>query len=320
MKRYLLLVIVAMVCLASCKDQNDYTPAILKIDANVFDDCFNVDNYNMEHDDNLDVEQLQALKQHKFTHVYISYDGKALGVWELPCEVPVLDINSSDSTTLNIIPCFKKNGQSSTIKGYSYIKSYKLKLNLQKGKTTYLNKDNFKKKYEYHKYTEAVFVETFNTNQHFMPYDMLTSTANFNCIADPDNTSNRLGEIVLTNDSLHNSFEVITKAGAGSDSWIFDVSNQTYLEIRYKCDNEMKVEVVAQGYYTAYPCGGMYATKDWQTIYINLDERLGSIYSTGSYFSGYIGAQILLSGARLPEQDTTRFTIDYVKIISGPNS
>ena len=106
MKRYLLLVIVAMVCLASCKDQNDYTPAILKIDANVFDDCFNVDNYNMEHDDNLDVEQLQALKQHKFTHVYISYDGKALGVWELPCEVPVLDINSSDSTTLNIIPFF----------------------------------------------------------------------------------------------------------------------------------------------------------------------------------------------------------------------
>lgn len=315
MKKYILLMLASVLLLSSCKDKYDYTPATLKITADAFDDCFNVDNFNAEHETSYDQVVLSTIKQHKFTHVYVAYGGDALGVWELPCEIPILDIEGSDSTTLTIIPCFKKNGQSSTIKGYSYVKSYKINLLLKKGETTLVNKQTMSRLYQYHRYAEFKLIEPFVTNQKFTLYDHLTSTANFSCIIDPSDPSNRIGEIALTSDSLNNTFSVIS-----SETWTFDISNQTYLEMRYKCDNEMSIELYAPGYYSVYPCGGLYATNGWQTVYINLDERLGNIYSTGSYYTGYINARLILSGAQLDGQDTTRYQIDYVKIITGPNS
>lgn len=320
MKKHFLLILASVLLLSACKDKNDYTPATLKFTTDAFDDCFNVDNFNSEHSQSYDSYELNAIKQHKFTHVYVSYGGDALGVWELPCEVPILDIDGSDSSTVTIIPCFKKNGQSSTIKGYSYIKSYKINLFLQKGQTLLVDKNTFKGRYQYHKYAEFFLIEPFVTNQHFTPYDILSSTANFTCIADPSDPTNRIGEIALTDDSLNNTFAVVSVNNAQNQSWTFDISNQTYLEMRYKCDNEMSIEIYAPGYFSIYPCGGLYATDTWQTVYINLDERLGNIYSTGSTYTGYMNARIVLSGAKLDGQDTTRYQIDYIKIITGPNS
>ena len=311
MKKFILLFMVLCFCFCSCKDKHDYTPALLEISEDAFDDCFDVSNYNVEHDETLDEESLRVIGQHKFTHVYVSYGGNALGVWELPCTIPILDVNGNDSSYVNIVPCFKKNGQSSTIKGYGYVKNYRKTVMLQKGKTTHINKESMHKFYEYHKYATFLMIEPFNSQNSFSPNNTFASVVNFNCVADPENPSNRIGLLRLTNDSLCESFEV------ASYEMNISVRYQTYLEIRYKCENELSIEIYAPDYGTVYPCGGLFATDKWQTAYFNLDENLANIYNSGASTSGLMRTKILLSGSMLDDHETHYF-IDYVKIITGP--
>lgn len=314
MKKLILFFAVIALLVTSCKDQHDYTPGIIEFSEDAFDDCFDVSNFNTEHEVLYDDVQLKTIAMHKFTHVYVSYAGDALGVWELPCEVPILDLPSStDSITIYVVPCFKKNGLSSTIKGYGYVKSYQIKIPLKKGGTTKLTKETMKKFYQYHKYTVFPFIETFHSHVGFSPYNPLISVANFECIADPQDPNNRLGVISLTDDSLHQVFEVTTP------EYIYTLSNQTYLEMRYKCESDLTIEIAAPDYYTVYPCGGLYATDEWQTVYINLDERFANIYHSTSVSATGIRAKILLSGAKLEDKDT-HFYFDYVKIVTGPQS
>ncbi len=314
MKKIILLLSALTLCLCSCKDKHDYTPAILEISEDAFDDCFDLTNYNVDHDEQItDDDKLKCMGQHKFTHVYVSYGGNALGVWELPCQIPILDVSGGGNDYVNIVPCFKKNGQSSTIKGYGFAKSYKYPFQLSKGKSYVINKESMRKFYEYHKYASFKLIEPFSSQNTFSPYNTAFSIANFSCITDPDDASNRIGHIELTSEPLHESFEV------SSSAFNLSVSYQTYLEIRYKCDNDLGIEIYAPSYFNVYPCGGLYATGEWETAYINLDEHLSSIYSSGVYFPSSINIKILLSGSRIGDQ-TTNYFIDYVKVISGPQS
>ena len=314
MKKLILLLSILTVCFCACKDKHDYTPAYIEISADAFDESFDITNYNIDHEEQItDEDKLRAMKQHKFTHVFISYGGEALGVWELPCTIPVLDVKSSDSSYINIIPCFKKNGLSSTIKGYGYVKSYKKNMMLQKGTTSYINKENMRNFYEYHKYASFKMIEPFSSQNSFSPHNPVISVANFECVTDPEDPSNRIGLITLNGDSLRESFEV------ASSEMNIKVNYQTYLEIRYKCDNDLNIEIYAPNYFNVYPCGGLYATDKWQTAYINLDEHLTNIYNSGAIFPGSINIKILLSGSRLSDRDT-HYYIDYVKIITGPQA
>lgn len=316
MKKFLLLLVVFSLCFCSCKDKHDYTPAILEISEDAFDDCFNVSNYNNVHETSWDEDAIQVMGQHRFTHVQVSFGGEVLGVWELPCSIPILNVNSDDSTYVNIVPCFKKNGQSSTIKGYGYIKSYKYPLLLKKGSTTSINKESMRGFFEYHK--DAIFelIEPFNSQNYFSPYKTSESIVNFDCVADPTpgNTGNKVGLLTLTEDSLRGSFCIAT-----SSELNLKVNYLTYMEIRYKCENDLNIEIFAPNYISSYPCGGLYATDHWVTAYINLDETLVRIYNSGSIGSGYIRAKIILSGNKLEDCDT-HYWIDYVKIITGPQS
>ena len=287
---------------------------MLEISEDAFDDCFDVSNYNLEHEEQwTDVDKLQAMGQHKFTHVYVSHKGNALGVWELPCSIPILDITDDDSTSINIVPCFKKNGQSSTIKGYGFAKSYQYTTSLKKGSTTKITKADMLKHYEYHRYASFKLIEPFSSQNSFSPYNTFTSIANFDCVIDPSDPSNRIGVITLTDDSLKQNFELVTP------EMNFTINYMTYLEMRYKCENDLNIEIYAPDYSNIYPCGGLFATDDWQTVYINLNERLVNIYNMGNFYSGGIKAKVLLSGAKLEDRDT-HFYVDYVKIITGPQS
>ena len=309
MKNYILLFSILILCFCSCKDKHDYTPATLEISEDAFDDCFNTSTFNIEHQTQWDDDAVRVMGQHKFTHVHITYGGNTLGVWELPCSIPILDAKD-DSTYVNIVPCFKKNGQSSTIKGYGYVKSYKYPLLLKKGSTTYINKETMHNFYEYHKYVIFKMIEPFSSQNNFRQNNPLVSIVNFECVTDPEDPSNRIGLITLNGDSLRSNFEVTT-----SDITV-PVNYQTYMEIRYKCENDLNIELYAPGYYNVYPCGGLYATDEWETAYINLDEHLVNIYNSGAVFSGSIQFRLLLSGSKLDDRNTNYY-IDYVKIITG---
>lgn len=312
MKKFILLLAIFTLILCSCKDKHDYTPAILEFSEDAFDNSFNISNYNIDHEEQItDEDKLRTMKQHKFTHVFVSYGGNALGVWELPCSIPILDVDESDSSYVNIVPCFKKNGMSSTIKGYGYVKSYKKNVMLHKGSTFYINKESLRDFYEYHKYASFMLIEPFSSQNSFSPHNPVISVVNFDCVTDPEDNSNRIGLLTLSGDSLRESFEV------ASYEMNFSVRYQTYMEIRYKCENDLNIEIFAPDYATVYPCGGLYATNQWETAYINLDENMVKIYNSVNFGTGSIRAKILLSGSKLADGDT-HYYIDYVKIITGP--
>jgi hypothetical protein len=167
--------------------------------------------------------------------------------------------------------------------------------------------------YEYHKYATFKLIEPFSSQNSFSPNNPLVSVVNFNCVIDPDDQSNRIGLLSLTNDSLRSSFEV------ASSELSIPINYQTYLEIRYKCDNDLNIEIYAPSYFNVYPCGGLYATDEWQTAYINLDDHLRTIYNSGAIFPGTISIKILLSGSMLEDRNTYYY-IDYVKVITGPQA
>ena len=100
----------------SCK-RVDLIPAYIVITPEDFENCIDVSNFNETHDQNFDQDKLTALTRHKFTHVNVYVNNKNLGCWELPCKVPVLDVNNTDSCTLIMLPAFPMSGMANTISG-----------------------------------------------------------------------------------------------------------------------------------------------------------------------------------------------------------
>ena len=112
MKNFIFLItnmLLFLVGASSCK-RSDLTPAYIVATPEDFEGCIDVSNFNETHDQNFDQDQLTALTRHKFTHVNLYVNNKNLGCWELPCKVPVLDVDNSDSCKLVLIPAFPMSG------------------------------------------------------------------------------------------------------------------------------------------------------------------------------------------------------------------
>ena len=63
MKKFILLFSILVLCFCSCKDKHDYTPATLEISEDAFDDCFDISNYNIEHDEQItDEDKITSTK------------------------------------------------------------------------------------------------------------------------------------------------------------------------------------------------------------------------------------------------------------------
>ncbi len=131
--------IVTMVFLLSGCNQTDLTPAFIYITEDDVNNCVDVSTFNADHDLNYDSEQLSALQQHNFTHVNVYVNSKNLGCWMLPCTVPVLGVDNTDSVTLILIPCFRKTGMSATIQGYPFFNVLRQTVLLNKDETYYIS-------------------------------------------------------------------------------------------------------------------------------------------------------------------------------------
>lgn len=308
MKKCIFLILSAAILILgfnSCKP-TDLTPAYIHITPEDLFDCIDVSNFNETHDENFDQDKLDALKRHEFTHVNVYVNNKNLGCWELPCKVPVLDVNDNDTCQLVLIPAFPLTGMSNTITGYPFLNITRQKIVLQKGQVYEVSKN--RPKYVYSEYAVFPFFETLSNSSPFTPTSGSPDQTNLTFVPTTVDGFN-VGEIILSDSNgLH--FDVETKA--------FPVnvgSYRTLLEIRYKTEGNVDVNMrmsSATNSHIEYPVGGFYASPDkWKTIHFELTNIINNNHSTGGISTNLT---LVLSGGGEAGKET-HFAIDDIKVI-----
>lgn len=287
----------------SCK-RTDLTPAYIHITAEDLENCIDVSNFNETHEQYFDQDKLDAISRHKFTHVNVYVNNKNLGCWELPCKVPVLDVNSTDTCTLILIPAFPISGMTNTIYGYPFLNICRQKVVLQKGSTYEVSQNP--PKYEYSEYARFTFFETFSNSTSFSPSSVSTTDLTFN---PTEFEGNNVGEIILNNENGL-SFDVTSSAFVAPVG-----SYRTLLEVRYKTEVDVQVAAkmsTAYNPYIAYPVGGFYASpNEWKTIHFDLTNVINSYHSTSS---NYTEMTLVFSGVGEQDQEK-RVEIDDIKVV-----
>lgn len=305
--RQLTTVIILLVSLLLGCNETDLTPAYIEITADDVNHCIDVTQFNEMHDLNFDDEQLNALQQHSFTHVNVYVNNKNLGCWPLPCKVPVLNVSNTDSSTLVVLPCFRKTGMSNTVQGYPFLNVLRQNVLLKKGATYKVSENPLN--YIYSSYSTFPYLETFSNSSSFVPSD----TSNSNLTFYPMIKDGRMvGGLTLNNQNGLN-FDV------KSTSITLPVYNYyVYLEVTYKTQSNMEVGLqlsTGSNPYTIHQLGGMYATNgEWKTIYFDLSSVIMGYHAGSGYWTN---ANIVLTGVGESNKDT-EFYIDNIKVIYAP--
>lgn len=310
MQKTLLISLIAIlfVGLTSC-DKTDLTPAYIYITEEDFENCVDVSTFNADHDLNFDSEQLNALKLHSFTHVNVTVNNKNLGCWQLPCKIPVLGVNENDSSSLELVPCFKMTGMNHTIKGYPFFERFKQKIMLRKNET--YNVSSNPPKFKYSQYAHFPLFETFSNSSSFTPTDSTNTHNLFPTIVD----GRTVGEVVLENDSAHFDLKSV---GITMPTYNYRV----FLEVNYMTEGDLEIGMqlsTAQYPNTVYPLGGIYASNgEWKTIYFELTNIIHS-YNNYTGAAATVGT-LFFSGIGNAGGAPTHFYIDNVKVIYQPGS
>lgn len=289
----------------SCKAP-DLTPAYIYITPEDFAECIDVSNFNETHDKDYDQEHLEALTKHKFTHVNVYVNNKNLGCWELPCKVPVLDVDNSDSCSLILIPALPLTGMGNTITGYPFLNITRQRVLLHKGRVYEVSSN--RPKYIYSEYTQVPYFETFSNSSSFSPNPSSPNQTNLSFVPTTFEGKN-VGEIVLNAENGY-FFDVQT------EPFIAPVgSYRVMLEVRYKTEGDVDVNMrmsTAYNPYNAYAVGGFYASpNEWKTIHFDLTNTINSYHGTG----GSLTELTLLFSGGGEEGEETRFEIDDVKVL-----
>ena len=309
MRNYIYLIISVLLIITgitSCK-RVDLTPAYIVITPEDFENCIDVSNFNETHDQNFDQEQLIALTRHKFTHVNVYVNNKNLGCWELPCKVPVLDVNNTDSCTLILIPAFPMSGMGNTIAGYPFLNITRQRVLLQKDHVYEVAQN--RPKYVYSEYVLFPYFETFANSTSFSPVPSPSSTQNEITFLPVAYEDKNVGEIVL-NDAVGQHFDV--------QSTSFPVPVGSYrviLEVRYKTEGKMDISAkMASAYYPNrwYSVGGINASpNEWKTIHFDLTNTINSNYGSSGNSTDFT---LMLTGVG-KEGEETHYYIDDIKVV-----
>lgn len=221
---------------------------------------------------------------HNFTDVWVYVDNKVIGVFEVPCKIPIL-ING-DSKNVKLYPAIRNNGIASTKKLYPFTEAFDATLNLVPGETYTFNPVT--------RYTTAVkfWTEDFESSTVKLETDTDYSTATLDFGNDTAIAlSGDYGHIGVSTD---NSLWV----GVTTESLNLPKGSEVYLEVDYRNTAPILTGVKAYsitGDITDNPNVSMNAQSvsdlKWKKIYIQLGEIVS--YSTNAYnFKQYFRVQL----------------------------
>lgn len=240
-----------MIILSACK-QKDITPSWLIINPFVLTTN----------------ESTQGANSHHITDAWLYMDGQNLGVFELPCKIPVL---AEGKHTFIILPGIKVNGIQKTRNPYPFYQPFEIDEVLIKNDTTVLNPTT-----AYKSSVQFSYIEDFEE-------------AGFSLIKGPNSDTNLIfisktdyPEIVKYGEKCGGVFLSVTDSSYSAQTKSIlklPRGEDVYLEIDYKSTNSMVTGVIAQNsggtnqhtpLVTLLPETA--GTDVWRKIYINLKD------------------------------------------------
>jgi hypothetical protein len=286
MIKNLLFISIFTALLLGCK-QDDITPSWLAID-----------QFTLTTN-----EDTQGSNSQGITDGWVFMDGVSLGVFELPCKIPVLDEGTHNFI---IFPGIKNNGISSTRIKYPFYNSYQIEASLVLNDTLHLSPSTT---YKYE--SKFAFIEDFE-EPGIAFVKGPTSDTDMVFVDDSEivKYGDKCGAIFLAGtDSLYTgsttSFMVLPKGGA-----------EVFMELDYRNNNSLAMGVIARyadgsvDEHTPYII--MNAQPDgqevWKKIYIDLKEDVSTEVAAVSY-------EIFFLAVRDDEIDESRIYIDNVKVV-----
>ena len=260
MKKFYLLLFVPLIYLTSCKKE-DNTPSWV-----VVNDFVLTTN-----------EPVQGANTDNITDIWVYMDNQALGVFPLPCRIPVL---AEGNHSFIFYPGIKQNGISATRVRYPFYERYDATLNLVKGEeivvtptTTYKSEVQFQ------------LIEDFEDVGVDFVKDIISDTdmvvLDNGAYPDIVKYGTKCGAVFL------NTADSIYKGATNSDLNLPGGGAEVYVEIDYMNDNSMILGVVAENSSgtNEAPLVQMNPQEtsemQWKKIYISLKDNVSNeIYAT----------------------------------------
>jgi len=280
----------------------DITPAYLIFFEEDFKDCLDVSNYNNEHEQNYDPIELNAIKQQKFSDVFVSLNGKELGYWHLPCTIPLLP-NYSGTNNIRIIPCVKLINTAQTCTRYLFVTPVDIFCEIEKEKEYRLPV-----KVEYVKSVEFPILEIFSQSTKFTPR-IPSFPATIEIVYDEEFEKN-IGKITLTDTTKY--FDIVTPyfpmLGSGE---------RQFWELSYKSENgqittHLGYENTISGI-TNQDLIVFYSTKgEWKKAYIDISESVMKACDIASQVS----MRLNITGIKDDANLASYFYFENIKLIT----
>ena len=214
---------------------------------------------------------------HNFSDVWVYIDGKVMGVFEVPCKIPVL---VSGTCKIILMPTIRNNGVAVTKKAYPFMQQFETTLDLVEGETYTINPTT------YYASSTTFHIEDFESNSVTIEKDASVSSPNLNLQVENEPSIaqwGRYGHLAL--DATNNLWiGVLPALGLPKGG------RQVYLEVDYRSTNTILTGMLEyqvsgniidhDGYSIARQ-----TTSDlkWKKIYIDLRDVVSNTPSGFSY-------------------------------------
>ncbi len=285
-----------------CKNLLLITPVLLFVSAcNVINKAEPVPTYVKIDSVILDIDNPseQGSAAHNITSVWMYYNNSPVGIFDLPCYVPV--ITEGDKGTLSVIPGITLNGLVDLQPQYSFYTFDTITLVTQPGGTV-----NYTPVTRYTEAAKFPYIEDFEVGNSFIPFTPELSD---------DTTIHRINDKSLVFEGGGSGYISLSTEFPYSES----VSNagfpiaagEAYVEINYKCNVPFEV-----GMYNTLSSGidvyeyimGVKGTDTWKKIYIDLATYSGK--NPGKNYK-------LMIKASLPDGSSSGYVLlDNIKVVT----
>ncbi len=245
----------------------------------------------------VNVEEGQGTDHHKITDVWVNLDGNRVGTFSLPAKFPII---AKGQHTLQIWAGVLKNGISDFRERYVFFEFDEQKLDLKPNEVCKITPQ-----IKYYDETKVDFwIEDFEAPG--MKFHTTDSVNLLQQIQLDDATSNKVGYINMPDTAKF--FDFFTEEEIPFNS------RSIYMELEYKSTVTfaigVKVKEVDGGYRYDDPFTYVYPKKDWNKLYINLNEQFNLSSSHAKAFDVYFAVP------RNTNIEKSEVFLDNIKILS----
>lgn len=165
---------------------------------------------------------------HNFSNVWVYVDNEFIGIFEVPCKIPVL---KEGSKSITLLPTILNNGISATKKAYPFVSEFKTTVDLIKNETVTINPTT-----SYYS-TVHYAIEDFESIDMHIVSDQESQTDMLQMV-DPTNPANKVGRVLL--DDFTNKW-----IAYWDESLVLTSGNEVYLEFDYYNTNQINTGMIA---------------------------------------------------------------------------